>query len=364
MNKPLKTALYEVHEKFNGKIIDFHGVYLPVYYSSIQDEHNNVRNNAGIFDVSHMGNIVLKFENKAKAIENLNYLFANDFTKIEKGKIIYSTMLNESGTVIDDLIVMCISDTDYHIVVNFVNIQKDFDWIKQNMKIKPVKIENKSDTLSIIAVQGPNSVSFLKNNFFETIEECKKFRLIKEIYKDTELIISRTGYTGEDGFEIIVPNEIAAELFESIVNKGDIENIKPCGLGCRDTLRLEAALPLYGQELDDKHSPLQSMIKWSVKLQKDTFIGKRALIENQTNFNELQVGFEVTGRGIPRTEMEILNENLETVGIVTSGTYSPTLKKNIGIAYIDQTYEHSSLLIKIRTRTETIKLVKLPFYKR
>ena len=362
-----KTPLYELHKKINGNIVDFHGVYLPVFYSTIQDEHNAVRNSVGIFDVSHMGNILVKFKDKATALKNLNYLLPNDYSKIFPGKIIYSPMLYENGGVIDDLLVMAITETDYHIVVNSANIEKDFEWIKKILSKDAVEIKNLSYDLAIIAVQGRNAKKLLKDDFGFDVTEMKSFMVGHYKYKGEDSLISRTGYTGEDGFEIIISNEKSIALFEELLNKGKKYNILPCGLGSRDTLRLEAGLPLYGQELDDKHSPLQAMIKWSIKLNKESdFIGKKAIIESaNTVFSDVMIGFEVVGRSIPRTGMEILNEKEEVIGSVTSGTFSPTLKKNIGICYIKNSYkDKKELNIKIRNKIEKITVLDIPFYKR
>lgn len=362
-----KTVLYDLHKKLNGNIIDFHGVFLPVLYSSIQEEHIAVRTNMGIFDVSHMGNVFVTFPSKERAIQTLNNLLPNDYSKIYPGKIIYSTMLNEKGGVIDDLFVMSITDTFYHVVVNSSNIEKDYNWIKSQIEKEGTRVENRSDDFAIIALQGPNSYKLLENEFGYKVSEMKSFTVITTQFRGKDLIISRTGYTGEDGFELIIENSLANTLFEDLLNKGKKYNLIPCGLGCRDTLRLEAALPLYGQELDDNHSPLQAMISWSVKLNKDSdFIGKKAIIEGRNSvFSDIMIGFEVLGRSIARTEMEILNDKEEKIGYVTSGSFSPTLKKNIGIAYINKEYKDiETLKIKIRNKIETIEVLNLPFYKR
>lgn len=360
----LKTPLYDIHNELGGNVIDFHGVYLPVVYSSIQDEHNAVRTGAGIFDVSHMGNIILKFKTPESAQEKLNTLMANDLSKIFPGKMIYSTMLYENGTVVDDLMIMSLSDTEYHIVVNFVNIDKDYAYIRDAIGDDSVEITNASPDLAIIALQGKNAAAIMekldltvKNMKFLT---CKKFD-----FNGSSLLVSRSGYTGEDGFEIIMENDTAPSLFKTLLDKGSEYNLIPCGLGARDTLRLEAGFPLYGQELDDAHSPLQSMIKWSVKMNKESFIGKEGIQNGASRFSRKMVGFEVTGRAIPRTGMTIVNEENKVVGVVTSGTYGPTVKKNIGIAYIDPDYSESTTLqIQVRKRVVPIQLTPIPFYKR
>lgn len=363
----LKTALFDEHKKLDGNIIDFHGVYLPVFYTSIQEEHQAVRTNIGVFDVSHMGNIFVTFPSREVAIERLNWLLPNDYAKIVPGKIIYSPMLNEDGGVIDDLLVMSITDTLYHIVVNFTNIQKDYDWIKEKLTSNDIKVENRSDKLSIIAIQGPNALNFIEKELKIPVSELKPFTVKLFQYNCKEVTVSRTGYTGEDGFELIIENSEVVNLFTDILSKGKDYNLLPCGLGCRDTLRLEAGLPLYGQELNDKLSPLQSMIGWSVKLNKSSdFIGKKAMIDGkETIFSDVMIGFEMVGRSIPRTDMEILNNKDEKIGYVTSGTFSPTLKKSIGIAYINKDYKGSNnLKIRVRNRIENISLLNIPFYKR
>jgi aminomethyltransferase len=362
-----KTALYDVHKKLNANIVNFSGTYLPVFYSSIQEEHNAVRNAAGIFDVSHMGNILLKFNKKDESIKTLNYILANDFKNIIPGKCIYSTMLNHDGGIIDDVIVMGISDNVYHIIVNSANIQKDYEWIKSFEKQLSFSIENKSDYYSIIALQGKKSSAILEDAIGFNLNKLNSFELEIIQYKNEEIIISKTGYTGEDGCEIVINNNDSPGLFNDLLNSGLKYNLLPCGLGARDTLRLEAALPLYGNELDVEHSPLQTNVAWSVKLNKESdFIGKKAITSKPENkFSSKLVGIEVLGKAIPRHLMSIIDNAKNKIGHITSGSYSPTLHKNIGLAYINPEFtENNELAIEIRNRTENVKIVKLPFYKR
>ncbi len=366
MEEIKKTPLYETHKKLNGNIVDFHGVYLPVFYSSIQEEHEAVRKRVGIFDVWHMGNVIVKFDNKEDAVNKLNYLLPNDYSKIRPGKIIYSTMLNNNGGVIDDLLVMSISEELYHIVVNSTRKNVDYEWMKKSLKLSDKNCVNRSEELAIIAVQGPLAQNLLTDMSYN-VSELKSFEVKTYSYDGAELLISRTGYTGEDGFELIIENTKSIKLFEYILEKGKKYDIKPCGLGCRDTLRLEAGLPLYGSEFDENHSPLQTMVKWSVKLNKSSdFIGKKAIVDKKDSiYGDQMIGFEVVGRSIPRTGMEILDNAGNTIGIVTSGTFSPTLKKNIGLAFINKEYVNSSdLSIKIRNKIEKIIKMDIPFYKR
>ncbi|MCG8570820.1 MAG: glycine cleavage system aminomethyltransferase GcvT [Spirochaetes bacterium] len=365
MEKQLKkTSLYEKHKELNGNIIDFHGVLLPVFYSSIQEEHNNVRTNLGVFDVSHMGNFIMEFPDQQTAIDTLNYFFANSFTKIEPGKIVYTLMLYENGTVVDDLIVMAISETKYHIIVNYANIAKDFKHMSSLLNNNQIKFQNLSDEYSIIAVQGPNARDFLERSFGYSLAEMRPFRLVIEKYQSEELIVSRTGYTGEDGFELTIKNEIAPQLYSEILKKGKDWDLLPCGLGARDTLRLEAGLPLYGQDLDDQHSPLQSMMGWSIKMKKKDFLGMDALKNPSPQFKDIMVGFEVTGKAIPRTGMDIINSEGKKIGTVTSGSFAPYIKKNIGLAYIDPEYQEKPLKLLARNREIDIQLTAIPFYKR
>lgn len=361
-----KTSLYDIHKKYNGNMVDFAGTYLPTFYTSIQQEHNSVRNNIGIFDVSHMGNLILNANTKNDALEFLNYLLPNDYSKIFPGKCIYSTMLDHNGCVIDDIIVMSIDENIYHIIVNAANIKKDFNWIKDNINNSKITIENKSYDHSMLAIQGPNTSNFLSESLGLEVNDIKPFNVKKLSYNNNSILVSRTGYTGEDGFEIITNNNDAPILFEEILEKGKALNIIPCGLGARDTLRLEAALPLYGHEFDDKHTPLQTNMAWSVKLNKPSdFIGKQALLKAQNNIDQKLIGIEVEGRAIPRRGMLLLNSDKEQIGEVTSGTFSPTLQKNIGLAYLDTNYlNKNDINIQVRNRSEKIKIVDIPFYKR
>ena len=366
-NNIKKTTLYDYHKKLNGNIINFGGFYLPILYSSIQEEHKTVRTNMGVFDVSHMGNITINFDSRNKAIDFFNYLLPNDFSKIFAGKCIYSTMLNFDGGVIDDIIVMSLKDTEYHIVVNAANIIKDYNWIKSNIKDLSIRIKNRSENFSIIAIQGPRAHLLLEKELRFAVNKLKSFEVIQIDYHGNKLLISKTGYTGENGYELIIDNSISMLLFDEIIKEGKKYNLVPCGLGARDTLRLEAALPLYGHELDENHSPMQTNISWSVKLSKgQNFIGKNAIQNDPLNrFKDKLVGFEVIGKSIPRNNMEILDKNEDVIGYVTSGSYSPSLQKNIGMAYVKpEVINKSELKIRVRNRIEKIKIIKLPFYKK
>jgi aminomethyltransferase len=367
METPAKTALYQLHEKLNGSIIDFHGTLLPVLYTSIAEEHEAVRTNMGFFDVSHMGNILVEYPSLETARQHLDYLLPNRFSAIVPGKVIYSTMLNERGTVIDDLLVMCLSETRFHIIVNAGNIQKDYEWISEHTDPSSIKLQNISSSTSIIALQGPNAWKLLSEGMGFPVADLKFFTVIESTWKEIPVTISRTGYTGEDGFEICIANENAYQFTRELMLKGEAYGLKACGLGSRDTLRLEAGLPLYGQDLDDTHSPLQSMVHWSVKSDKECdFIGKKSLLASPRESHPMVLkGFVVNGRAIPRSGMQILHENGSEAGMVTSGTYTPYLKKNIGIAYIGASESSSSkLFVSIRNRTVPIEITPLPFYRR
>lgn len=360
----IKTALYSIHQNLNAKLINFHNYLLPIFYTSIQEEHLAVRKNAGIFDVSHMGNLILKFNNQNEAISFLNYIFTNDFSKIYPGKCIYTNILNHNGGVIDDIIVMCINKNIYHIIVNSVNIEKDYEWLIKNTKNKNIKVENKSDYYSIIALQGPNSTIILKELFDFPVNDLKSFHVLEYNFNNTKILISSTGYTGENGYELILEKKSSILLAEKIVQNKNKYNITPCGLGARDTLRIEAALPLYGHELDENHSPLQTNVSWCVKLYKEDFIGKKAILDNN-KYKDKLIGFELLGKAIPRENMNIIDKNNKKIGYVTSGTFSPLFKKSIGLGYINPEFLNEiELYLEIRNRIEKIKIVSLPFYKR
>lgn len=359
-----KTPLYETHLEFGAKMIDFGGWMLPVQYSGIINEHNAVRKSAGIFDVSHMGEIYIT-GGDAEAFAG--YLVTNDLSKIYPGKVIYSPMCYPDGGTVDDVLVYCLNSENYLFVVNASNIEKDFDWIKSNIKAFNVEVENLSDSYGQIAVQGPKAQEILSELTDVNLDGIEFFKFnTSMVIGGIRALVSRTGYTGEDGFEIYLPASDAPELFTKILNTGK-ERIEPCGLGARDTLRFESCLPLYGHELSENISPLKAGLNYFIKLNKENFIGRNALLKEKTEgVSKLIVGFEMLERGIARNGYAIFDSSGSEIGIVTSGSMCPTLSKNMGMGLIDAEYTKNGTEIFIGIRNKRVRAitVKKPFYKK
>jgi len=357
-----KTALYKTHEKYGGKIIDFAGWALPLQYQGIMEEHQAVRTAAGIFDVSHMGEVEIK---GFKAYDFVQNLVTNDISKLEDNQVLYSPMCYDNGGIVDDLLVYKFNKDYYYLVINASNVDKDFHWMVKNNENYGAELENISEQVSQIAIQGPKAEEILQKITRENLSELKFFYCKRDlIIDDAECIVSRTGYTGEDGFEIYTTNERAEQIFEKLMEVGKDLGLKPAGLGARDTLRFEVALPLYGNELRDDITPLEAGLSYFVKLDKAEFIGKSALVkQKQEGLKRKTVGFEMVDRGIPRHGYEVFMED-EIIGFVTTGYYSPSLKKNIGIALIDakHTALGTDILINIRNKKIKAKVVSKKFY--
>ncbi|MGS0763946.1 glycine cleavage system aminomethyltransferase GcvT [Syntrophomonas curvata] len=349
---PLKqTPLYEMHQKYGGKIIDFGGWALPVQFEGIIKEHHMVRQKAGLFDVSHMGEISVK---GARAEEFTRYLVTNDIKQLKDNQIAYTLMCYPEGGVVDDLLVYKISPQYYFLVVNAANLDKDFAWIKEHA-FSGIEVKDLSDSYAQLAIQGPEAQRILQT-ISDTDLSAIKFFWFKPDVKiaGAECLVSRTGYTGEDGFEIYVSPDQAAYLWEEILNAGG-EDIAPIGLGARDTLRFEAKLPLYGQELDKDITPLEAGLGYFVKLQGDDFIGKEALVkQKEANPDRVLVEFEMLGKGIPRPHYEVEKDG-DNIGWVTTGAHSPTLNKAIGLALIKREYNRPGEEIDIMIRNKPVK---------
>ncbi len=349
-----KTPLYDEHVALNGKIVEFADYLLPVQYSSIVEEHMAVRENVGIFDVSHMGEIMIEGN---KAIEFMNYLICNDISKIKSSRIKYSLLINENGNIIDDLLIYCINETKLLLVVNASNKDKDYKWLVDH-KIEGVKITNLSDYYAQIAIQGPKSKEILLNIINESDLPIKYYSFIEKAkVLNHEVLISRTGYTGEDGYEIYADGTSIKEIFKKLIELG----VTPCGLGARDTLRLEASMPLYGHEMSEEISPLDTALDSFCKLDKQDFIGKNNIVDKGLT----RVGIENLDKGIIRENMEIYVDG-DLIGKTTSGTLLPYLKKSCAMAIINKKYSSDNTVIdvKIRNRFVKAKIVSLPFYKR
>lgn len=357
----LKTPLYEEHEKLGGKIVPFAGYLLPVQYEGVIAEHMCVRNDVGLFDVSHMGEITLKGKG---ALASLNHLLTNDFTKMSNGKVRYSIMCYEDGGVVDDLLVYKFSDEDYYIVVNASNRHKDFEHMKNNI-LEDTIIEDISDSVAQVALQGPKARDLMLKLLKEDDLPEKYYTAKKDVdICGMNCLISYTGYTGEAGYEIYTDNENASKLWNLLLETGKQFNIKPCGLGARDTLRLEASMPLYGHEMDETITPLETGLDFGVKMNKDDFIGKKALIEKGEPLI-CRVGLEIIDKGVLREHQDIYVGD-EKIGHTTSGTFSPLFKTSIAMALIDKKYSEigSIVQVDVRGRRLKAKIVEMPFYKR
>lgn len=357
-----KTPLYDEHIRLGGKIIDYAGWFLPVQYVGLIEEHEAVRNNAGIFDVSHMGEIAVKGED---AFDYLQYLLTNDLSKLTDNQVMYTFMCYPHGGVVDDLLVYKYNQEEYLLVVNAANIDKDFKWMIDNKKGYNIIIENLSEQIGEVALQGPKAQVILQKLTDFDLSELKFFYLKRDVnIAGVNTMISRTGYTGEDGFEIYAKGEDIVKVWKSILEAGEEYGLKPAGLGSRDTLRFEASLPLYGHEISEEVTPLEGGFKFFVKLNKvQDFIGKEALSRQwNEGLKRKLAGFEMIGRGIPREGYEIFKGD-KKIGYVTTGYMSPTLKKNIGNALIDaeETELGNEIDIMIRNKPVKAKVISRKF---
>lgn len=354
-----RTPLFDEYAKYGGKTIDFGGWELPVQFSSIKEEHDAVRNRAGLFDVSHMGEI---FVEGPDALAYLQKVLSNNVEKIAIGSAQYSALCYENGGVVDDLIAYRLEENKYLLCVNAANIEKDVEWLTKHL-FGDVTLTNASDDFAQIALQGPLAAEVLQTLTSENLDEIKFMKFIDNLdVSGYPVLLSRSGYTGEDGFELYGKPEAIVALWNKILED---ERVSPAGLGCRDTLRFEACLPLYGQELSPEITPLEAGIGFAVKLDTD-FIGRDALAkQKKEGLTRKIVGIEMVGKGIPRHGYKVLNGD-EEVGVVTTGTQTPTSKRNIGLALlaIDQTAVGTELDIEIRGKRVPAVVVETPFYKR
>ena len=359
----LKTPLYDAHVKAGGKIVPFAGYLLPVQYGTgVITEHMAVREKAGLFDVSHMGEVLCEGKD---ALANLNQILTNDFTNMVDGQARYSPMCNENGGTVDDLIVYKRGDNDYFIVVNAANKDKDYQWMLDH-QFGEVTFTDASSEYGQIALQGPKAMEILKKL---TAEENIPKKYYHAVF-DTEVagipcIISKTGYTGEDGVELYLASENAEKMWDALLEAGKDEGLIPCGLGARDTLRMEAAMPLYGHEMDDEISPLETGLKFAVKMGKEEdFIGKKAM-EERGEPKITRIGLKVTGRGIIREHQDIYIGE-KKIGHTTSGTHCPFLGYPIAMALVDAGSVEigNKVEVDVRGRKVEAEVIALPFYKR
>lgn len=360
-----RTPLFEVYKENGGKCIDFGGWELPVQFSSIKEEHEAVRTKAGLFDVSHMGEVEVK---GSGSLDYLQKMMTNDISRIKDGGAQYTAMCYEDGGTVDDLLVYKIEDNHYLLVVNAANIEKDYQWLQDHID-ENVELKNLSEEYAQLAIQGPLAEQILQKLAKETtLSDIGFFKFQNEVeLNGIKALVSRTGYTGEDGFEIYCPSESASKLWMDILEAGQPEGILPCGLGARDTLRFEANLALYGQELSADITPIEAGIGFAVKVDKEAdFYGKETLKKHKTEGAPRKlVGIEMLERGIPRHGYKVFLDD-EEIGEVTTGTQSPTLKKNIGLALVKAEYSglETEVFVEIRGKKLKAKVVPTPFYKR
>jgi aminomethyltransferase len=354
-----KTVLFDRHEKLNAKIVDFAGFLMPVSYSSVNEEHLHVRNNVGVFDVSHMGEIEISGSNSFNLVQ---YLCSNDISKLKIGKAQYNCLTNDKGGIIDDLIVYRVESEKYLLIVNASNILKDWEWInKQNIKFNSL-IVNLSDKLSLLAVQGPKAQALCQKFTSEDLSLLANYSFIISSFAGIEnIIISKTGYTGSGGFELYIPNKNAIDIWDALFNCKGFD-LKPIGLAARDTLRIEMGYCLYGNDIDEETSPEEANLRWITKVD-TSFIGHE-IIDKQIKKGSKRklIGFKLIEKSIPRSGYEVFDINSKLIGKVTSGTFSPVLKKGIGLAYLDSVNIKDDLIyIKIRNNLSIAEIVKTPF---
>lgn len=356
------TALTDVHIQLGAKMVPFAGYNMPLQYAGINAEHETVRKAVGVFDVSHMGEFILKGNN---AIDLIQRVCSNDASKLQDGKVQYSYLPNNEGGIIDDLLVYRIDEKTYMLVVNASNIEKDWNWISQHNNWD-VEMKNISDSTGLLAVQGPKATEVLQNLTELDLSSMPYYTFKKGTLAGVEnVLISATGYTGAGGFELYFQQEHAKKIWSAIFEAGQPYGIKPVGLGARDTLRLEMGFCLYGNDINDHTSPLEAGLGWITKFNKDFVNAAQLQQQKEQGISRKLIGFEMTERGIPRHDYEITDAEGHVIGKVTSGTQSPSLQKAIGLGYvnIDFAKEESEICIRIRGNNIKAKVVKLPFYK-
>jgi len=359
----LKTPLYETHCNYGGRMVEFAGWALPVQYSGVLEEHEAVRSRAGLFDVSHMGKVEVTGEDAHKFLQILT---TGDVETLVDGQALYCLMCYPNGGVVDDILVYRFGPGHFFLVVNAVNTVKDYNWMLQN-KTGDVEITNVSGNIAQLALQGPLAEKVLQSLTIINLGSLRFFHILREVeIAGFNCMVSRTGYTGEDGFEIYTSPPNAPALWDAILEAGSPFGVIPAGLGARDTLRLEACLPLYGHELSPDITPLEAGLQKFVKFEKPGFIGRSSLVADlEKGITRKLVGFEMEDRGVPRAHYPVESGG-RVIGLVTSGGYSPTLKKNIGLALVEAGYavQNEKIDIVIRNKRLRAVIVRIPFYKK
>ena len=361
-----KTQLYELHKR-SAKLVPFAGFEMPVWYKGIIPEHLAVRNSVGVFDISHMGRVLVT---GSDAESLLNHVFTNDVSVVSVMGAQYTVICTETGGIIDDLVSYRVEKERFLVVFNAGNRQKDYNWLAKNVGKFDVKIEDVSDNLAMMAVQGPNAEKTLQKICKDNLTSIGRFKCGPSQLADVPVLLARTGYTGEDGFEVFVWNATfqnpsnAVKVWNAVLNSGASYGIEPCGLGARDTLRLEAGLCLYGNDIDENTTPLEAGLGFVVKLQKAEFIGKEALQKQKTDgLKRKRVGLKLLERGVPRSGSEVYDKDTK-IGVLTSGTFSPLLKIGVGMGYVDTLHanEGTDVTVKIREKHTKAKVASFPLY--
>ena len=357
------TALTDKHIELGAKMVPFASYNMPVQYTGVNQEHAHVRSAVGVFDVSHMGEFYIKGVEAEQLVQKVT---SNDVSQLFDGKIQYSCLPNGKGGIVDDLLVYRISSEEFLLVVNASNIDKDWDWISSHNTFKAT-MENKSDSISLLAVQGPKATESLQGLTDVNLAEMEYYTFKIGTFAGIDnVIISATGYTGAGGFEIYFPNENANAIWDGVFKAGASNDILPIGLAARDTLRLEMGFCLYGNDIDDTTSPLEAGLGWITKLNKGDFIDREYLVnQKETGITRRLAAFEMVDKGIPRHGYPIVDSEGNEIGVVTSGTMSPSLKKAVGLGYINVPTNKvgNDIFISIRNKSLKASVVKLPFYK-
>ncbi|MFN2340483.1 MAG: glycine cleavage system aminomethyltransferase GcvT [Halanaerobium sp.] len=354
-----KTPLNQIHKDMGAKMTDFGGWEMPVEYTGIIEEHQAVRNKCGLFDVSHMGEILVSGSGAAKSLQKI---ITNDLQKLEPGKIIYTPICRPDGGIIDDLLVYCLQEERYLMVVNASNIEKNFKWVKKHL-LGGTKAENLSTEYAMLALQGPESKKILTQLTDIDLNSLEYYRFREAKVAGRKMIISRTGYTGELGYELYFETEAAAKIWNELLEAGSDFGLQACGLGARDTLRLEKIYALYGNDIDEESNPYEAGLGWTVAINKGDFIGREKLVEIKEKCCQRKLSpFKIKDRGMARHGYQVFAGE-EKIGEVTSGSYSPTLGQSIGLAYLEREYTEPGTEIEIKVRSRKIKaeVVKGPF---
>jgi len=357
------TALTHIHESLGAKILPFAGYNMPILYEGVNAEHETVRNGVGVFDVSHMGEFLLSGPNALALIQKVT---TNDASVLTVGKAQYSCLPNNDGGIVDDLIIYKMKDEQYLLVVNASNIEKDWSWISSHNDLG-VEMKDISDDYSLLAIQGPKAVEAMQPLTSVNLSEIKYYHFeVADFAGFEHVIISATGYTGSGGFEIYCKNDQVETIWNKAFEAGASFGIKPIGLAARDTLRLEMGFCLYGNDINDTTSPLEAGLGWITKFTKDFVNSENLKKQKEAGVSRKLVGFELTDRGVPRQDYEIVDKNGNSIGVVTSGTMSPSINKGIGLGYVttENSAVDSEIFIRIRKNDVAAKVVKLPFYKK